>query len=383
MSTILFQEIRRQLDTDPTRIAALIDHTMLKPDATEAMIARVCAEARQYQFASVCVNPTHVRFVAERLQGTTVKTCAVVGFPLGATTTADKVTETRQAICAGAAEIDMVINIGAVKSGDFDFVQEQISAVVTAAHENDAICKVIIETSYLSNEEKVRVCRMAAQAKADFVKTSTGFSGGGATIEDITLMRHAVGPEIGVKASGGIRSLEEARKMIAAGATRLGVSSGVKIMEEALILKAGGTEITGVAEAVLYVDDLMRARDFYHGVLGLPVSAQFDDACFLQTGRQSTLIIFARAALATRQNVIPTHGTTGAGHVAFAIPAAQMDGWRERLRQHNVPIEHEQDWPIGTHSLYFRDPDNNSIELIDGTHYERVSARLQSKQVTY
>jgi len=276
-----------------------------------------------------------------------------------------------------------VINIGAVKSGDNAFVQEQITDVVAAAHSHEALCKVIIETSYLTNEEKVRVCKMAARAGADFVKTSTGFSGGGATVEDVALMRHTVGPEIGVKASGGIRSFNQARKMVAAGANRLGLSSGVKIMEEAQVLKAGGTDILGVAEAVLYVSDLIKARDFYRDVLQLPVTAQFDDACFLQTGQRSTLIIFEIDKLLSRESIIPPHGARGQGHVSLAIPAGQMDAWRERLRQHGVAIEHEQDWPVGTHSIYFRDPDQNSLELMDSSHYERVWARLQSKQMTY
>ncbi len=221
------------IDDDPALIARLIDHTLLRPDATEADVARLCAEAVEYNFASVCVNPTHVRFAADQLQNTAVKTCAVVGFPLGATTTHDKIRETEQAIRAGAEEIDMVINIGALKGGDDEFVEQQITAVVQTAHNHHALCKVIIETSYLTNEEKVLVCEMAAGAGADYVKTSTGFSGGGATVADITLMRRVVGPKMGVKASGGVRSYADARAMIRAGANRIGASSGVKIVAEA------------------------------------------------------------------------------------------------------------------------------------------------------
>ncbi|MFQ5420750.1 MAG: deoxyribose-phosphate aldolase [Anaerolineae bacterium] len=222
------------IDEDPALIARVIDHTLLRPDATEANVARLCAEAIEYNFASVCVNPTHVRFVADQLRETAVKTCAVVGFPLGATTTHDKIIETEQAIRTGAEEIDMVINIGALKGGDYEFVEQQIAAVVQTAHNHHALCKVIIETSYLTDEEKVLVCEMAVHAGADYVKTSTGFSGSGATVADITLMRRVVGPTLGVKASGGVRTLADARAMIRAGANRIGASSGVKIVQEEL-----------------------------------------------------------------------------------------------------------------------------------------------------
>lgn len=222
------------IDARPDRIARIIDHTLLRPDATEADIARLCDEAIAYHFASVCVNPTHVRLVAEKLRHTPVKTCAVVGFPLGATTTHDKIVETEQAISAGAQEIDMVINIGALKGGDYDFVEQQIAAVVQAAHNHRALCKVIIETSYLTDAEKVMVCEFASRAGADFVKTSTGFSGGGATEEDVALMRRTVGRKLGVKASGGVRDYARARTMIAAGANRIGTSSGIDIVREAL-----------------------------------------------------------------------------------------------------------------------------------------------------
>ncbi len=214
-------------------IAHLIDHTLLKADATVQQITQLCHEAVLHKFASVCVNPTHVKLAAQLLKNSDVKTCTVVGFPLGATSTQAKVFEAEQALNDGAMEIDMVINIGALKGGDDALVKGDIAEVVTATHRRGALCKVIIETSLLSNEEKVRACQLAKQAGADFVKTSTGFSGGGATIEDVKLMRQAVGPVVGVKASGGIRSLSDAEKMIAAGATRLGASAGVKIVQEA------------------------------------------------------------------------------------------------------------------------------------------------------
>jgi deoxyribose-phosphate aldolase len=214
-------------------IAHLIDHTLLKPDATVQQIAQLSHEALLYQFASVCINPTHVKLAAQLLQNSGVKVCTVVGFPLGATSTEAKVFETQQALIDGATEIDMVINIGALKSGDNLLVERDIAAVVETAHRHGALCKVIIEATLLTDEEKVRACQRAKQARADFVKTSTGFSSGGATIEDVVLMRRTVGPNVGVKASGGIRTLAEAKSMISAGATRLGVSAGVKIIQEA------------------------------------------------------------------------------------------------------------------------------------------------------
>ncbi len=382
LATATTEQLIQLIDEDPTRLAGLIDHTLLKPDATEAMIAQLCREAMRHQFVSVCVNPTHVRFAAEQLQGSNVKVCAVVGFPLGATTTKEKVSETQTAIEAGASEIDMVINIGAVKSKDDEFTLGQITAVTQTVHQNDALCKVIIETSYLTNEEKVRVCKIAKQAGADFVKTSTGFSGGGATVEDVALMRHTVGQGMGVKASGGIRSMDDARRMVAAGANRLGVSSGVRIMQEAAAAAKGGTEILGVAEAVLYVTDIARARTFYTEVLGLPVSSQFEDAIFLQTGQNSTLILFDINKLEVRESIIPAHGARGQGHACLAIPPEQLDGWRARLLAHEIEIEHEQDWSLGTHSIYFRDPDGNSLELMDGRHYRRVWRKLQEKSET-
>jgi deoxyribose-phosphate aldolase len=216
-----------------TEIAHLIDHTLLKPEATIQQIAQLCHEAMLYNFASVCINPGHVKLAAQLLQNSDVKVCTVVGFPLGATSTEAKVFETQQALNDGATEIDMVINIGALKSGDDSLVERDIAAVVETAHRPGALCKVIIEAVLLTDEEKVRACQLAKQAKADFVKTSTGFSSGGATIEDVVLMRRTVGPNVGVKASGGIRTLAEAKNMVSAGATRLGVSAGVKIIQEA------------------------------------------------------------------------------------------------------------------------------------------------------
>lgn len=213
-------------------LAKYMDHTLLKPEATAADIDRIVAEARQYGTASVCVNPYWVARVAAGLVGGGVKTCTVIGFPLGATSTASKVAETRDATAHGAQEIDMVINIGELKAGNDDAVRSDISAVANAAHEAGALLKVIIETCLLSDEEKRRACKLSVAGGADFVKTSTGFSTGGATTADITLMRETVGPELGVKASGGIRTLEAAEAMIEAGATRLGVSAAVSILEE-------------------------------------------------------------------------------------------------------------------------------------------------------
>lgn len=208
--------------------AKMIDHTLLKAEATVEQIQKICDEAKQYIFASVCVNPAWVKFCAEQLAGTEVKVCTVIGFPLGASTSAVKAFETKDAIANGAGEIDMVINIGALKDGQFNVVLEDIKAVVNAA--NGTLVKVIIETCLLTDEEKVKACELAVEAGADFVKTSTGFSTGGATVDDIALMRKTVGPTIGVKASGGVRSLEDMQAMIDNGATRIGASSGVAIM---------------------------------------------------------------------------------------------------------------------------------------------------------
>jgi len=211
-------------------VAAMIDHTLLKPDATRDQIVKLCEEAKQYRFASVCVNPTNVSLAASLLKGTPVKVCTVIGFPLGATTPTAKAMETRDAIANGATEVDMVINVGALKSGDYDLVKRDIEAVVDAAR-GKAIVKVILETALLTDEEKVKACLLAKMAGADFVKTSTGFGPGGATVEDVRLMRKVVGKEMGVKASGGIRNLESARKMIEAGASRIGASASVAIVK--------------------------------------------------------------------------------------------------------------------------------------------------------
>lgn len=211
-------------------IAGMIDHTLLKPNALKEEITKLTEEAKKYEFASVCVNPTWVKYAAEQLSGTNVKVCTVIGFPLGASTSAVKAFETKDAIANGATEVDMVINIGALKDKQDDLVLNDIKAVVEAAGEK-ALVKVIIETCLLSDEEKVRACELAVQAGADFVKTSTGFSTGGATPEDVALMRKTVGDQAGVKASGGVRSLEDMKAMIEAGANRIGASSGVNIME--------------------------------------------------------------------------------------------------------------------------------------------------------
>lgn len=212
------------------QLAKMIDHTLLRADATQSEMAKLTEEAKQYQFASVCVNPGWVAYAAEQLQGSGVDICTVIGFPLGASTSETKAFETKDAIAKGATEVDMVINISALKDGKDDFVEQDIRAVVEAAT-GKALVKVIIETCLLTDEEKVRACQAAVRAGADFVKTSTGFSTGGATPEDIALMRRTVGPDVGVKASGGVRSLEDMQKMIEAGATRIGASSGVKIMQ--------------------------------------------------------------------------------------------------------------------------------------------------------
>jgi len=212
-------------------IAALIDHTLLKPEATAADIRKVCAEARRYGFASVCVNPYWVRLVAEELAGSSVKVCSVVGFPLGASATEIKVAETAAAIRDGAQEIDMVLNIGELRGGNHDAVRADIKAVVEAAHSGGAIVKVILETALLDDQQKVAGSLLSKEAGADFVKTSTGFGPGGATAADVALMRRTVGPAMGVKASGGVRTLEDLKTMAAAGANRVGASASVKIVE--------------------------------------------------------------------------------------------------------------------------------------------------------
>jgi deoxyribose-phosphate aldolase len=216
-----------------SKIARYIDHTALKADTTPQQIDQLCAEAKEYGFAAVCVNPSHVALAARLLAGTEVKVATVAGFPLGATLPQVKVYEAEQAILDGAEEIDMVINVGALKAGDDGLVQRDIEAVSQAAHRAGAICKVIIEAAFLTDEEKIRACQSSKAAGADYVKTSTGFGPGGATVEDVALMRRAVGPEMGVKAAGGVRTLEQALAMIEAGATRIGASAGVKIVSEA------------------------------------------------------------------------------------------------------------------------------------------------------
>ena len=215
---------------DPS-IAALIDHTILKPEATRNDVIKICREAREYNFASVCINPYWVPLVKAELSGSRVKVCTVVGFPLGATSTDAKVCETAAALRAGAQEIDMVINVGALRSGDTDAVKIDIQSVVRVAHQAGAIVKVILETALLDDTQKTVASKISKAAGADFVKTSTGFSTSGATVHDIALMRAAVGPNIGVKASGGIRTLQDVQAMTAAGATRIGASASVKIVE--------------------------------------------------------------------------------------------------------------------------------------------------------
>ena len=220
--------------TNSAGVAALIDHTLLKAEATRNDIERICREALQYKFASVCVNSVFVNQVSEALRNSPVKTCVVVGFPLGANLPAVKLDEARVALEQGAQEIDMVIHIGALKAGDDAAVRSEIESLSRLVHERSAILKVIIETALLSEEEKVRACRAARDARADFVKTSTGFSTSGATIGDVELIRREVGREIGVKASGGVRTLDDLLNMVDAGATRIGTSNGVKITQEAL-----------------------------------------------------------------------------------------------------------------------------------------------------
>ncbi|MDG5786538.1 deoxyribose-phosphate aldolase [Evansella sp. AB-P1] len=214
-----------------SELARMIDHTLLKPDTTKEQVIILANEAKEYSFASVCINPAWVNTAYEILkESPDVKVCTVIGFPLGASTPEVKTFETKNAIENGATEVDMVINIGALKDGENDLVLRDIEAVVNAA-KGKALTKVIIETSLLSDEEKIRACELSVKAGADFVKTSTGFSGGGATVEDIKLMRKTVGPNIGVKASGGVRDRETADAMIKAGATRIGASSGIAIVQ--------------------------------------------------------------------------------------------------------------------------------------------------------
>lgn len=211
-------------------IASMIDHTILKPETTKEMVKKVCDEAKEYNFASVCVNPYYVSFVKEQLEGSQVKVTSVIGFPLGSTTKEVKAFEAKNAIENGADELDMVINIGALKNREYDIVKEDIEAVVNVA-KGKALVKVIIETCLLTDEEKEIACKLAVEAGADYVKTSTGFSTGGATAEDVKLMRETIGQETGVKASGGIRDSKKASEMIEAGASRIGASSSVEIIK--------------------------------------------------------------------------------------------------------------------------------------------------------
>ncbi len=212
-------------------IASLIDHTLLKPEATAADIQKLCTEARHYGFASVCVNPLWVSMAARELARSPVKGCTVIGFPLGANTIDVKSFEAGLAMSEGAQELDMVLNVGALRGGDPDAVREDIAAVVETAHAGGAIVKVILETALLTDEQKIAACLLPKEACADFVKTSTGFGAAGATVEDVALMRRTVGPEMGVKASGGIRSLDDLHRMVTAGATRVGASASVRIIE--------------------------------------------------------------------------------------------------------------------------------------------------------
>jgi deoxyribose-phosphate aldolase len=242
LSTLIHHAVREALSSasavtvlaQPTTAdpASLIDHTLLKPTATADQIRQLCAEAREYRFAAVCVNPVWVPLCAELLAGSPVEVCTVIGFPLGADLPEAKAFEAERCIALGAGEIDMVINIGALKAQDFVAVRDDIAAVVSSSHAAGAIVKVIIEAAYLTDEEKIAACVLAKNVGADFVKTSTGFGPSGATAADVALMRRVVGPSIGVKAAGGIRSGDDFRSMVAAGASRIGASAGVKIVAE-------------------------------------------------------------------------------------------------------------------------------------------------------
>jgi deoxyribose-phosphate aldolase len=222
-----------KMNITPESLASMIDHTLLKPESSSMEIEQLCREAVEFKFASVCINPSYLRLAKDRLEGAEVKVCTVVGFPLGATTAESKVYEAKDAISNGAQEIDMVLNVGRLKSQDYGYVENEISAVVNVAHSNRVIVKVIIETCLLSDGEKEKACLIVENAGADFVKTSTGFSKGGATVADVALIRRVVGNRIGVKAAGGIRTYADAAAMIQAGASRIGTSSGVKIIREA------------------------------------------------------------------------------------------------------------------------------------------------------
>lgn len=220
-------------DLDARSLAAMIDHTLLKAEATQEQVVELCREAREYGFAAVCVNASYVPLCGEWLAGTDVAVATVVGFPLGATLPEVKAYEAQRAIAAGATEVDMVLHVGALKDRNDAYVLQDIAAVVQACHAQNAILKVIIEAAYLTDRQKIAACYLAQEAGADFVKTSTGFGPGGARLEDVALMRQTVGPDMGVKAAGGIRSYEDARAMVAAGATRIGASAGIRILEQA------------------------------------------------------------------------------------------------------------------------------------------------------
>lgn len=229
----------------PDTVSGFIDHTLLKPDATRADLEKLCREAAEFKFATVCVNPAWVSYCASQLRHTNVGVCTVVGFPLGATTPDVKNYETRRVIFDGAREVDMVINIGALKSGDVRLVERDIEAVAQACRDAGVISKVIIEAAYLNDDEKVTACTLSKAAGADFVKTSTGFGPGGATVADVALMRRVVGADMGVKAAGGVRDLDGLKAMVAAGASRVGASAGVKIVQES----RGGTPAAGATPA--------------------------------------------------------------------------------------------------------------------------------------
>lgn len=232
MSSATPENILNSTHADALAVASLIDHTLLKPDAAERDIVTLCREAREFTFASVCLNPYWVRFAVDQLSGSAVRVCTVIGFPLGANETRTKRAEAELALSRGAMELDMVQNIGALRSGALPVVLEEITALANLAHARGALLKVILETGLLTEDEKVNSCVLAAEARADFVKTSTGFSSSGATVADVQLMRRTVGPALGVKASGGVRTLDALRQMVAAGATRIGTSSGVSILRE-------------------------------------------------------------------------------------------------------------------------------------------------------
>ena len=241
--TVLSTEIEVPAVTEhlkASEIAATIDHTILKADATKAQVAKLCQEAREYGFAAVCVNSSYVALCCQFLEGTGIEVAAVAGFPLGATLSEVKAYEAQRAIAAGAHEVDMVLSVGALKDQAYDYVLQDITTVVQACHANGALLKVIIEAALLTDEEKVAACYLSQQARVDFVKTSTGFGPGGATLEDVALMRRTVGPEMGIKAAGGIRTYQDALAMIAAGATRIGASAGVQIVQEARRKDADG-----------------------------------------------------------------------------------------------------------------------------------------------